>query len=51
MQILADLFVITRKGHQANVPSLIEIDGTKWQSNDLKMAGFFTFLQKSLFEI
>ena len=31
VKILEDLFLITRKGHQTNVPSFIEIHETKWQ--------------------
>ena len=48
-QILADLFLITRKDQQTNVPNLmkgIESDG-RW--NDLKIDSFFSFLQNVAF--
>ena len=39
-QILMDLFVITKMDHLTNVPTFIEIHGTKRQR---KMASFFSF--------
>ena len=53
-QIYADLFerIRTKKDHLANVPSFIEIHGTKRRGNDLKIASFsdFFLLKMSLFK-
>ena len=51
IHILEDLSVMTRKDHLTNVPSLIEIIGTKERRNDLKVPVFLVFFKMLLFEI
>ena len=48
-KILADLFLITRKDNWTNVPSFVEIDGTKRQRQCFENGQFFQFSSKRHF--
>ena len=50
-QILADLFLITEKDHLTNVPTFIEVHGTKRQRQGFENGHFLVFFEMSLFEI